>query len=203
MSENDELKGSSDNKSSSSSRTRERLDEIPVVDNGLFRIVNLSGSKGRGLFAVADIAPHTLIHVAPCIATSRQEYDQFLQHTVFEHYLFNDKKTGNKLLALGYGSLFNHCSRQPNVDYRIDSENLLIRYSSGHRPIAAGEELCIYYGDNLWFDDAEANEGGGKGGGGGRNNEGPNSSSSDSDDALDEKGLPFYLGRMEIGEEEE
>jgi uncharacterized protein len=174
-------------------------DEIPVVvDNGgLFRID--SGPKGRGLFAVKDIAPHTLIHVAPCILTSRTEYDQFLRHTVFEHYLFNDKSTGNKLLALGYGSLFNH-SRQPNVDYRIDSENLLIRYSSGHRPIATGKELCIYYGPNLWFDDAEVDEG--KEGNGREGNDEDSNTSSDCE-ALDEKGLPFFLGRMELGEEQE
>ena len=55
------------------------------------------------------------------------------------------------LLALGVGSLFNH-SRRPNLNYRIDSKNLLIKYIA-MRNIGADEELTIYYGDKLWFTD--------------------------------------------------
>ena len=68
-----------------------------------------------------------------------------------EHYLFN-VAGGDKLLALGYGSLFNH-SGHPNVDYRVDAANLCIRYLSGHN-IQKDEELCISYVENLWFEDA-------------------------------------------------
>jgi SET domain-containing protein len=106
-----------------------------------------------------------------------------MRFTVLEHYLFNDKATGGKLLALGYGSLFNH-SQHPNVDYRVvvrDSHGgRCIVYSSGHQPIEKGEELCIYYGSNLWFDDAD----------------GPDSSSCSDDEPATEKGLPSFLGRM-------
>jgi len=111
------------------------------------------GPKGRGLFAIKDIPPRTLIHVAHCILVTKEEYDKHMQFTVLEHYLFNDSG-GNKLLALGYGSLFNH-ARHPNVDYRVDSKKKQIVYNSGHKPIRTGEELCITYGGNLWFDDAD------------------------------------------------
>ncbi len=55
------------------------------------------------------------------------------------------------LLALGIGSLFNHCSR-PNLDYRVDQLNLRILYYAT-RKIEQGEELCIFYGNDLWFTD--------------------------------------------------
>jgi SET domain-containing protein len=114
------------------------------------------GEKGRGLFATHDIPPSTLLHIAPCILVTTEEYESHIKYTVLEHYLFNCQG-GNKLLALGDGSLFNH-TRRPNVDYRVDVANLKIRYLSGHRPIQRGEELCISYGTNLWFDDADGNE---------------------------------------------
>jgi tRNA-specific adenosine deaminase 3 len=52
------------------------------------------------------------------------------------------------------GSLFNH-SRTPNVSYILDRETESIRYSTTRR-IRAGEELCIFYGHELWFQDREA-----------------------------------------------
>jgi SET domain-containing protein len=100
-----------------------------------------------------------------------------MRFTVLEHYLFNDSG-GNKLLALGYGSLFNH-SRSPNVDYRIGSDSIV--YSSGHKPIPQNEELCISYGGNLWFDDADGLE----------------RSSESSDGSIE-----GFLGRIVLGDEE-
>lgn len=111
-----------------------------------------NGPKGRGLFSRSLIPSGTLIHEAPCIRVVKEEYENSMCHTVLEHYLFN-VAGGDKLLALGYGSLFNH-SRHPNVDYRVDAANLCIRYFSGHKNIQKDEELCISYGESLWFDDA-------------------------------------------------
>jgi hypothetical protein len=126
-------------------------DEGERIDDNLF--VVRDGPKGRGLFASCAIGPQTLIHVAPCILVSQEEYDNHMRYTIFEHYLFN-APSGNKLLALGYGSLFNHSSSRPNVDYRV-SNNESIRFHSGHQPILQGEELCISYGSKLWFEDAD------------------------------------------------
>jgi hypothetical protein len=134
--------------------------------DSLFRIED--GPKGRGLFATQNVPPRTEIHVAPCIP-------------VLEHYLYNDVG-GNKLLALGYGSLFNH-SRSPNVDYRIEEGSIV--YSSGHKQIQRGEELCISYGANLWFDDADGAD-----------------DSSDNSEEKGEDGLIGFLGRIELGEED-
>ena len=112
-----------------------------------------NGPKGRGLFARSVIPSGTSIHEAPCIRVFKKEYENSMCHTVLEHYLFN-VAGGDKLLALGYGSLFNH-SGHPNVDYQVDAANLCIRYHSGHN-IQKDEELCISYVENLWFEDASS-----------------------------------------------
>ena len=121
------------------------------------------GPKGRGLFAVtSDIELGALLHVAPTIVVSLAEYEQHMKYTILEHYLFKDKRSGNMLLALGHGSLFNH-SKYPNVDYRIAPDGSCIRYyASSYRPILNGDELCISYGSDLWFDDASDGESGAK-----------------------------------------
>ena len=151
--------------------------------------IGTSDKKGRGLFAAIDIPPLTIIHTAPCIVVPKQEYETYAKHTIFEHYLFNDTATGDKLLALGYGSLFNHDSRRPNVMYCTDSSLSTIEYISGTQMIPQGSELCISYGSNLWFDDDDDD-----------NNDDNNATngtkrndySSDDDDATAE-----FLNRME------
>ena len=54
------------------------------------------------------------------------------------------------LLCLGLGSLFNH-SNPPNLDYRVDEDNLIIKFYAA-KDIDKDEELTIFYGVNLWFD---------------------------------------------------
>jgi len=124
------------------------------TSNQLMRIDE--GSKGRGLFANIDIPPRTVIHVAPCILVPKTEYDEHMRHTIFEHYLFN-APSGNKLMALGYGSLFNH-GKFPNVDYQVDADKLQIVYSTGYKLVRKDVELCITYGATLWFEDADGND---------------------------------------------
>jgi uncharacterized protein len=130
----------------------ETFDAYPATGNSLFYI-GTSDKKGRGLFAAIDIPPLSVIHVAPCIVIQKDEYESHVKHTVFEHYVFNDTGTGNKLLALGYGSLFNHDSHHPNIIYHINSHQQTIEYKSGVQMIPKDTELCISYGSNLWFDD--------------------------------------------------
>lgn len=136
-------------------------------------------NKGRGVFATQDLPFGFHLHTAPCILVTQQEYESHMKYTVLEHYLFNCSD-GDRLMALGHGSLFNHDSKRPNVDYKLDKENLEIHYSVGHYGAKKGEELCIFYGGKLWFDDADKNED-------------SDSSSDDEDNALGS-----FLGKMEL-----
>ena len=50
------------------------------------------------------------------------------------------------------GGLFNH-DADPNMIYSPDFNAHIITYTAA-RNIAVGEELTIYYGENLWFHDS-------------------------------------------------
>ncbi|TFK73590.1 cytidine deaminase-like protein [Pluteus cervinus] len=56
-------------------------------------------------------------------------------------------------LALGLGSLFNH-SATPNLSFIVDAVTESIRYLTIGQ-INPGDELCIFYGHNLWFQPLE------------------------------------------------
>lgn len=54
-----------------------------------------------------------------------------------------DSSKGDRAIALGYGSLYNH-SFSPNAMYvrRLDEREMDI---VAYRPAAAGEEICVNY----------------------------------------------------------
>ncbi|KAF8650125.1 hypothetical protein AX16_005362 [Volvariella volvacea WC 439] len=111
--------------------------------------------KGRGVFASRRIAAGTAIEISPVLFFSKDEYEKYGRHTILDSYTFN-WMDGRMALALGLGSLFNH-STTPNVSYTRDNSTESIRYTTA-RCIEAGEELCIFYGHNLWFEPAEAKD---------------------------------------------
>jgi tRNA-specific adenosine deaminase 3 len=117
-----------------------------------------------------------LLEISPALLFSAEEYEAHGRHTVLDHYTFK-WRDGRMALALGLGaltvylsiptpkpyfvsdiirtgSLFNH-SDSPNVSYSIDTATESIRYTTV-RAVEPDEELCIFYGSNLWFNPAEA-----------------------------------------------
>ena len=137
-----------------------------------FEVISIAG-KGRGVVIRHPVARGACVEVSHYIRVPKNEYEVHVRsyiapsklqvqlpianplslgrHTVFEDYLFR-LKSGDHLLALGLGSLFNH-SEQPNLDYRVDADSATLRFFAV-RDIAEGEELCFFYGSNLWFKDA-------------------------------------------------
>ncbi|KAF8133626.1 hypothetical protein EV363DRAFT_1566046 [Boletus edulis] len=105
--------------------------------------------KGRGVFATQTIPARTVIETSPVLLFSKQEYDDHGRHTLLDHYTFNSRD-GRMALALGLGSLFNH-AENPNVSFSVDIVQERIVYTST-RAIQPDEELCIFYGHQLWFD---------------------------------------------------
>ncbi|KAI0290872.1 hypothetical protein BC826DRAFT_1024648, partial [Russula brevipes] len=110
--------------------------------------IKYSEGKGRGVYASKAIPACTLLEISPALLFSAEEYEAHGRHTVLDHYTFK-WRDGRMALALGLGSLFNH-SDAPNVSYSIDAATESIRYTTV-RAIEPDEELCIYYGPNLWF----------------------------------------------------
>ncbi|KAG1822950.1 uncharacterized protein BJ212DRAFT_1263860 [Suillus subaureus] len=111
--------------------------------------IKIAEGKGRGVYASRVIPPQTVIEVSPVLLFTRTEYEDYGRHTILDHYTFK-WRDGRMALALGLGSLFNHSSH-PNLSYMIDPVHECIRYTSA-RTINPEEELCIFYGHQLWFD---------------------------------------------------
>jgi SET domain-containing protein len=114
------------------------------------RVAYSEEENGRGVFALRPIPRGALVEVAHAIRIPKTEHDAFVEKTVFNHYTYC-VPGGDYFLALGLGSLFNHRD-PPNLDYRVDAKNDIVRYYTC-ASVAAGEELFIFYGANLWFAD--------------------------------------------------
>ncbi|KAJ7935514.1 hypothetical protein B0H13DRAFT_2246722 [Mycena leptocephala] len=129
------------------------LPPIPSSLNNSVCVVKNSEGKGRGVFAARAIPSQTIVESSPVLLLGKEEYETHGRFTILDQYAFN-WKNGSMALALGLGSLFNH-SNFPNLSYKIDPSNDLIHYTTT-RNVDPDEELCIYYGNNLWFDSVEA-----------------------------------------------
>ncbi|KAJ2847811.1 hypothetical protein IWW36_003659 [Coemansia brasiliensis] len=107
--------------------------------------------RGRGVFTRNPISKGTLVHISPVLVFGREEYRDYGKHTCLDHYTYC-WRGGQYALALGLGSMFNHePSGSENVGFVRDMDRALIKYVA-LRDITAGEELCICYGPNVWFE---------------------------------------------------
>lgn len=50
--------------------------------------------------------------------------------------------------------MFNHSSLHQNIGWEREIKNGVVIYKT-LRDVEEGEELCISYGDRLWFEDAD------------------------------------------------
>ncbi|KAG9227349.1 hypothetical protein CCMSSC00406_0004112 [Pleurotus cornucopiae] len=109
--------------------------------------------SGRVQWAATRPLPAgTVLEISPVLLFTKDEYSNYGRHTILDHYTFK-WKDGRMALALGLGSLLNH-SEFPNTSYTINHSSDSITYTTS-RQIAADEELCIFYGNNLWFQSAD------------------------------------------------
>ncbi len=115
--------------------------------------------KGRGIVALDDIAPGTIIESCPVLIIPHR--DRFvLDQTIIFTYVFMWEKacveqdlykhTGRAAIALGLASLLNH-SYTPNAEFISYIDDLILEIRS-KSAIRRGEEITIDYQMDLWFD---------------------------------------------------
>ncbi|KAI8992100.1 hypothetical protein BDF20DRAFT_848273 [Mycotypha africana] len=138
---------------SSDDDTNSRSEVIPLKQHKIPLELRTDPIKGRGVFATEPIEKNTLVEISPILFFKSDEYKQHGQYTILDHYTYCWKE-GGYALALGLGSMFNHHSN-PNMGFIRDVPNQLIRYVTLRR-IERDEELCISYGNHLWFEDSTA-----------------------------------------------
>ncbi|KAF8895426.1 cytidine deaminase-like protein [Infundibulicybe gibba] len=118
-------------------------------------VIKYTNNKGRGVYASRPIAQQVVIEISPVLLFSKEAYRMHGKFTVLDDYTFK-WADGRMALALGLGSLFNH-SESPNVSYHLDASTDSIQFTT-IRDIEPEEELCIFYGHNLWFDPVGASK---------------------------------------------
>ncbi|KAI8889877.1 protein methyltransferase [Backusella circina FSU 941] len=126
---------------------------VPLSQHSLALELRNDPVKGRGVFTKDIIASNTLVEISPVLLFNPTEYANHGKHTILDHYTYC-WPGGYYGLALGLGSMFNHNST-PNVGFIRDFNNKLIRYVT-LREIQPEEELCISYGNHLWFEDDDS-----------------------------------------------
>ena len=111
----------------------------------------ISEEKGRGVFALRNIARNDVIEVSPVITVSKKNVKENGQAP--DGYLLQwdeDTKGEEYCMPLGYVMLYNH-SDKPTLVLENDMQNYTIT-ARALRDIKAGEELTWDYACELWFD---------------------------------------------------
>ena len=119
-----------------------------------FLYVQATAKKGRGVFTAQEIPAGSHIETCPVIILSRKDTARIHETKLHDYYfLWGDK--GKSVIALGFGSIYNHAS-DSNADYHMDLEHESIDIIA-LQDIAAGQEVTINYMDDgvqrseLWF----------------------------------------------------
>lgn len=102
-----------------------------------------SSVSGRGVYATDDITKGDVVEEAPYIQVDKES----IKGSPLMDYVFKIDDT-TYAVALGYASLFNH-RNQPNVDWKIDTVDQVIRFTA-LTDLNSGDELYISYGNKYW-----------------------------------------------------
>lgn len=124
--------------------------------------INPSTPKGRGVYTTQPIPSGATIDTCPVLILSPGETAAHIARTSLHHYTYNWPLLGasgrpsgtTQAIVFGLGSMFNHSARAQNVGWHRDLARQVVVYRA-LRDIAAGEELCISYGERLTFQDAD------------------------------------------------
>ena len=125
----------------------ERLKKVKKVHPGNI-FIKETKDKGRGVFAGKDIEVGEIIEICPVLRVP-EDQSVFMDGTVIDSHWFEAGDIEDTyLVALGFGSLYNH-SYRPNAYYVIYEEINLICYYA-RRKIRKGREIIVNYnGDPL------------------------------------------------------
>ena len=126
-----------ENNQENSEDIRQKYKQYPLVRHHIE--LRPSRLHGYGVFAKKKIAPGEIIEECPLILLKK---DQPL--FVLNDLAFKWDNTFH-ILALGYGSCYNHATNNNAKYYRDDANQLLIFKAS--RTIYPNEEICTNYGE--------------------------------------------------------
>ena len=113
------------------------------------------GRNGRGVYTAAEISKDSIIEVCHILHIPKEELPIIHKTVIHDYYFLWGEAMDEAVIALGYGSLYNH-KLWPNANFILDLDNNTIDIVA-IEDIGPGEEITINYhgepGDNepLWF----------------------------------------------------
>lgn len=113
---------------------------MPHRHSDLIEVRQVRG-KGRGVFARAPIPKGTVIERVPVIVVPLKEIYNRAPRSTLADYVFKWERD-TVMIALGYGSLYNH-SYRPNAEFY--DEGQLTQVFAAIRDIRRGEEITVNY----------------------------------------------------------
>jgi len=114
--------------------------------------VKESPNKGLGVFAKEKIFSGETIETTPLLKLKVQHNSDVLSD--YRFYYPRQGNTQTYVVALGYGSLYNH-NNQNNADWR-DGGDMIFEFFA-LRDIEPGEEIYLKYGGSEYFNQRPIN----------------------------------------------
>lgn len=111
----------------------------------------------RGVFANVDIKKGETIETCPIIELQEHELSGLGESILLHYVYFFGEKKERLLLALGFGSIYNH-QYLPNAVYKIKSKEKIIEFIA-IKDIKKDEEITVNYVPSnhqsvpLWFEE--------------------------------------------------
>ena len=113
-------------------------------------------TAGRGVYAACDIKKGEVIETCPIIKISKDEAAHLNKSSLVTYFFYFGKNKGDLLIALGFGSIYNH-SYNPNADYKIKPSKNIINFIA-LKDIEKDTEITTNYNHGtpkdkspLWF----------------------------------------------------
>ena len=97
----------------------------------------------RGVFALSDIKKGELIETCPIIEIPENDPSNPTEGTLIQYIYYFGKSKNKQLLALGFGSIYNH-TRIPNAIYKIKEKEAIIEFIAS-KDINKDEEITVNY----------------------------------------------------------
>lgn len=117
-------------------------------------------NAGRGVFASRNIKSGEIIEECPVILVSEHDMANLNESILVTYFFYFGKNNNNLLVALGFGSIYNH-SHNPNATYIINSAEDTMEFTA-LSDIKKDDEITISYNSTnkkdkalLWFEKAK------------------------------------------------
>ncbi len=113
--------------------------------------------QGLGVFASDFIEKNSIIELCPLILLTTDDVVLVKQSSLNNYYFDWDAQKKNGVIALGYGSIYNHAYK-PNAYYEFDKVHRQIAIYA-YQDILVGSEITINYNGSaedqtkVWFED--------------------------------------------------